>query len=81
MAVNPVIQLVKATLQASYFVPLAGKEAGGVPSAGDQGKRLQGGSREDQSSARGSRRDCCSGVASPWRDGAAAAAQAGPGPF
>lgn len=68
MALNPVIQLVKASLQASYFVPFTGKEAGGVPSAGDQGERLQGGSREDQSSARGCRRDCCSGVVSPWKD-------------
>lgn len=68
MALNPIIQLVKACLQALYFVPLAGKEAGGVPSTGDQGERVQRGSREDQSSARGSRRDCCSGVVSPWRD-------------
>lgn len=47
------------------FVPPAGQEAGGVPSAGDQGQRLQGGGREDQSGAGGGGRDCGSGVAAP----------------
>lgn len=75
MALNLLIQLVKASFQSHTSLPPAGKEAGGVPSAGDQGQRLQGGSGEDQSSTRGSGRDCGSGVDFPvsprrdWRDG------------
>lgn len=37
MAQNLLNRFVKASLQVSYFVPLTGKEVGGVPSAGDQG--------------------------------------------
>lgn len=37
MALNLLIWLVKAGLQSSCFMPPTGKEAGGVPSAGDQG--------------------------------------------